>query len=71
VQFAIKEIINSKENQMVNDTKNHPENMRCANCPMQKKAQAKPEAILSRLWRWHTNWCPGWKAYQKALSEFK
>jgi hypothetical protein len=22
---------------------------------------------MARLWRWHTKWCPGWKAYQKAL----
>jgi len=24
---------------------------------------------MSRLWRWHTKWCPGWKAYQRELGE--
>jgi hypothetical protein len=24
---------------------------------------------MARLWRWHTGWCPGWKAYQKHLAE--
>jgi hypothetical protein len=46
-----------------------PENMSCANCALRKKAEANPGKFLSRLWRWHTKWCPGWKAYQKALSE--
>jgi len=37
----------------------------CENCPMRKRAQANPRRLLSRLWRWHTGWCPGWKAYQQ------
>jgi hypothetical protein len=35
---------------------------------MRKKAEAKPKSLLARLWRWHTSWCPGWKAYQKSLA---
>ena len=27
------------------------------------------ERFLARLWRWHTGWCPGWKAYQAHLAE--
>jgi hypothetical protein len=23
---------------------------------------------MSRLWKWHTGWCPGWKAYQAHLA---
>jgi predicted metal-dependent hydrolase len=23
--------------------------------------------LISRFWRWHTNWCPGWKAYVQEL----
>jgi len=34
---------------------------------MRKKAEAKPKSFTARLWRWHTTWCPGWKAYQKEL----
>jgi len=40
---------------------------RCATCPIRRKAEARPESLLARLWRWHTTWCPGWKAYQKEL----
>ncbi len=42
---------------------------KCATCPMRQKAEEKPEAFLSKLWKWHTKWCPGWKAYQKSLAE--
>lgn len=40
----------------------------CETCQMRKKAEANPKALMSRLWRWHTNWCPGWKAYQAHLA---
>ena len=46
-----------------------PEDMSCAGCPIRKRAENKPNSLISRIWRWHTNWCPGWKSYQKALSE--
>ena len=49
--------------------KQKPEDMSCANCPMRIRAENKPDSLLSRLWRWHTSWCPGWKSYQKALAE--
>lgn len=52
-----------------NPTPNKPEEMSCATCPMRKKAEEKPKSLLARFWRWHTTWCPGWKAYQKALAE--
>jgi hypothetical protein len=41
----------------------------CENCAARANAEANPERLLSKLWRWHTGWCPGWKAYQKHLSE--
>jgi hypothetical protein len=47
----------------------NPEEMSCATCPMRQKAEANPKSFMSRLWKWHTGWCPGWKAYQKALTE--
>lgn len=40
---------------------------RCATCPMRLKAEEKPKSFLARFWRWHTTWCPGWKAYQEYL----
>jgi hypothetical protein len=41
----------------------------CETCAMRKKAEANPKSLMARLWRWHTTWCPGWKAYQKHLAE--
>jgi hypothetical protein len=41
----------------------------CETCPMRVKAEANPGKFMSRLWKWHTGWCPGWKAYQAHLAE--
>jgi hypothetical protein len=41
----------------------------CETCPMRMKAEANPKSFLSRLWKWHTTWCPGWKAYQASLQK--
>jgi hypothetical protein len=40
----------------------------CEHCAFRARAEAKPDSFLARLWRWHTRWCPGWKAYQKSLA---
>jgi hypothetical protein len=40
----------------------------CETCPMRKKAESNPRTLWARLWRWHTGWCPGWKAYQAHLA---
>jgi len=42
---------------------------KCADCSIRRRAEAKPESLLAKIWRWHTTWCPGWKAYQRALKE--
>ncbi len=42
---------------------------KCADCPLRKRAEKNPNGLLYRLWKWHTKWCPGWKAYQKELAE--
>ncbi|MBI9046749.1 MAG: hypothetical protein JEZ06_19830 [Anaerolineaceae bacterium] len=44
---------------------------KCADCPMRQKAETNPDKFLSKVWKWHTGWCPGWKAYQKSLDENK
>jgi hypothetical protein len=41
----------------------------CETCAARMKAEQNPNAFMSKLWRWHTGWCPGWKAYQKHLAE--
>jgi len=35
---------------------------------MRLRAEKKPDSIISRIWRWHTTWCPGWKKYQQELA---
>ena len=42
---------------------------RCENCGMRKRAEKNPNSIISKIWRWHTGWCPGWKAYQRELAQ--
>ena len=49
--------------------KPNPEEMRCATCGIRQRAEADPNLIMARVWKWHTGWCPGWKAYQKGLAE--
>lgn len=46
-----------------------PNQMSCATCGLRKRAEQNPNSLLARLWKWHTGWCPGWKAYQAALAE--
>lgn len=41
----------------------------CETCSMRKKAEGNPKSFMARLWRWHTGWCPGWKAYQAHLAD--
>jgi hypothetical protein len=41
----------------------------CANCWFRAKYDKNPKSILGRLWRWHINFCPGWKSYFTSLSQ--
>ncbi len=42
---------------------------KCENCGLRRFAEQRPNSWRARLWRWHTTWCPGWKAYQEWLAE--
>jgi hypothetical protein len=44
---------------------------KCNQCSWRAKFDDKPKSFLGRLWRWHINWCPGWKAFMKSLPEDK
>ncbi len=44
---------------MTDTTKPHP----CENCRIRARYDRNPRALLSRLWRWHTGWCPGFKSF--------
>jgi hypothetical protein len=41
----------------------------CESCPFRGRYDKKPQSILGRVWRWHINFCPGWKSYMKSLPE--
>ena len=38
-------------------------NYACENCKFRAKYDQNPKSLLGRFWRWHINFCPGWKAY--------
>ncbi len=40
---------------------------KCHTCGLRARAEKKPRSLIARLWRWHTKWCPGWRAYVKEL----
>ncbi|OGL44757.1 MAG: hypothetical protein A2161_14655 [Candidatus Schekmanbacteria bacterium RBG_13_48_7] len=41
----------------------------CAACTFRSRYDNNPKSILGRLWRWHINWCPGWKKYIRSLND--
>lgn len=41
----------------------------CTDCKLRAKYDQKPKSLLGRFWRWHINWCPGWKTYMQSLSD--
>ena len=43
----------------------------CENCPIRKKYDTAPKSFIGRFWRWHINFCSGWKGYMKSLDEEK
>lgn len=41
----------------------------CENCTMRAKYDKAPKSFIGRFWRWHINFCPGWKGYYNSLDE--
>jgi hypothetical protein len=41
----------------------------CDHCAFRARYDNNPKSFLGRLWRWHANWCPGWKLYMRSLPE--
>lgn len=41
----------------------------CSSCSMRAKYDKNPKSLIGRFWRWHINFCPGWKQYMKSLDE--
>jgi hypothetical protein len=42
--------------------------MECETCSLRARYDRNPRSLLGRLWRWHINFCPGWKMYMNSLS---
>jgi hypothetical protein len=40
----------------------------CEKCFLRARYGKNPGSFLGRIWRWHINFCPGWKGYFTALS---
>jgi hypothetical protein len=45
------------------------EEIKCGSCPMRAKYDTKPKSFAGRFWRWHINFCPGWKMYMKSMPD--
>ncbi len=41
----------------------------CENCKLRANYDKNPNSLLGRFWRWHINFCPGWKAHFNSLSD--
>ena len=43
----------------------------CENCKLRARYDQEPKSLLGRFWRWHINFCPGWKAFFTSLDDEK
>lgn len=43
----------------------------CENCKFRAHYEKSLKSLLGRFWRWHINFCPGWKGYFTSQSEAK
>lgn len=41
----------------------------CASCKFRSYYEKNPKSLLGKIWRWHINWCPGWKKFELSLPE--
>jgi hypothetical protein len=41
----------------------------CESCKLRARYDKNPRSFLGRFWKWHIQWCPGWKSYVKSLPQ--
>ena len=41
----------------------------CENCKFRAYYDKKPKSAIGKFWRWHINFCPGWRSYFKRQDE--
>jgi len=39
----------------------------CERCPIRAQYDKNPRSLIGRFWRWHINFCPGWKGFIKSI----
>ncbi len=44
---------------------------KCGECKLRAKYDENPKSFAGRFWRWHINWCPGWKEYMNTVTTEK
>ncbi|MBN2516116.1 MAG: hypothetical protein JXC33_08810 [Deltaproteobacteria bacterium] len=40
----------------------------CSNCKLRAMYDKNHNSFAGRFWRWHINFCPGWRKYFDSLS---
>ena len=43
----------------------------CETCKLRAQYDKNNKSLIGRFWRWHINFCPGWKNYFTNQSEEK
>ncbi len=41
----------------------------CEKCPLRGAYDKNNSSLIGRFWRWHINFCPGWRAYYNSLND--
>ncbi len=41
----------------------------CENCAIRAQYDKNTKSLIGRFWRWHINFCPGWKGYLRSLDD--
>ena len=41
----------------------------CANCKLRAHYDKNPKSLMGRFWRWHINFCPGFRGYFTSRDE--
>ncbi|MFR9620901.1 MAG: hypothetical protein SNH63_06765 [Rikenellaceae bacterium] len=41
----------------------------CEKCKLRAAYDKNPRSFVGRFWRWHINFCPGWRLYYNSLSQ--
>jgi len=41
----------------------------CENCKLRAHYERNPKSFMGRFWRWHINFCPGFKGYFTSRDE--